>query len=172
MLNTDLNAVNGFSKRSSEGVLLETLCTVGGIRASALQRMSWHYNACTGQCMCACVCVCFCMHNNNHSYPKWPSIPHMEDAPRTVVLVSQYVTNNSWLIIICGWENITHNASVNCWDMNLVYSLKDNHADIRWCLLIGIHLNEKKHTHSFSTWVHLYAPPSLCALVSVCLMPK
>lgn len=38
MLNTDLNAVNGFGKRSLEGMLLETLCTVGGIQASALYR--------------------------------------------------------------------------------------------------------------------------------------
>ena len=63
MLNTDLNAVNGLGKRSSESVLLETLGTVGGTWGLRIvQRMSWHYNACT-QCACVylCVCVCVCV---------------------------------------------------------------------------------------------------------------
>lgn len=36
-----------------EGSPPETLCTVGGIQGSALQRMSWHYNARADRCVYA-----------------------------------------------------------------------------------------------------------------------
>lgn len=96
MLNTDLNAVNGFQIRSLEAMLLEIPCAVRGARASALQRMSWHYNASTGHCVC-----------------EWVYLPSVADhttheggisALAAVVLVLHSSPNTLWLTIIWGTE--------------------------------------------------------------------
>ena len=104
--------------------------------------------------MCVCVCVCVCAWTitiililSDHANHTWRMHPEL------LSLCPQYVPNTSWLIIICGSENIPHNASINYRDMNFVCRLKDNHADIIRRFLICIHLNGKTLLKYMSTSV-------------------
>lgn len=98
----------GLVKDLLEGVRLETLRTVGGTGASALQRMSWHYNACTGQRV------------DNHSHPESPSIPQrMHQCTKSCCPFTIIFPKHLMVIIICGLEVIRHNLQSHCKDINM-----------------------------------------------------
>lgn len=117
-------------KDLSEGSPPETLCTVGGIQGSALQRMSWHYNARADQCVYAW---------DNDFHPIHKDIRSL----RAVRLLSRSFTNTSWFVIIWGSASMKHNTATNYKDINLVNRFEENPDGIINFALILIHLNGK-----------------------------
>lgn len=111
MLNTDLNAVNGFGekifRRRAAG---NTWHCWRHTQASALLGMSWHYNASAGHSVRVSGCVWTITGTlNDHA------IPHMKDAGRTQndcpcsALVSKYCT------LIWGVDTLIKEQRYNIW---------------------------------------------------------